>query len=179
MKVTRIHNSLKDLNKDIGNYERQLSRVMKVKEGHLESGRSESVARRPNTKAGYRQPNSSHLIRSGTKQVNEVEKRRKSRSPSKGWSYSDEKNLICKEVIGNKNSPTTVEVVVRTKSSKKRSRSVQPSRTEHEIPTRDHPGRNLSLNVNPPSTQRKNASWGHIFQQQSSSTCDRNWYALH
>ncbi|XP_034244596.1 uncharacterized protein LOC117647123 [Thrips palmi] len=176
MKVARIQNSLKDLNKDIGNCELQL-KALKGKDGLSGAGRSQSVAKNPNIKSGNRLPSAPNLSRScmgGTKQFIETERTRKSRSPNKGWS-NEERNVLCKEVIGRRNSPTRVEVVVRTKSSKKRSRSVQPSRIDHETPTREQAGRNRSLALNQPSTERKNASWGHIFQQQSSSTGNINW----
>lgn len=180
MKVARIQNSLKDLNKDIGNCELQL-KALKGKDSHLGAARSQSVARNPNTKSGHhRLPNSTNFSRSGTsgtKQPSENQRTRKSRSPIKGWD-NEERNVFCKEIIGRRNSPTRVEVVVRTKSSKKRSRSVQPSRTDHEIPTREQSCKNRSLAPYQQSTEKKNASWGHIFQQQSSSIGDINWYLI-
>lgn len=175
MKVARIQNSLKDLNKDIGNCERQLSRVIKVNDSNVETGRSQNAAATAaarNVKSAYRQPNTSHISRSLTKHSSENQKLRRSHSSSKGLSVN-ERNIICKEVI-NKNA--TVEVVVRTTSPKKRSRSAQARRTNHEIPTRDSASRNKSSNNKDCSSQntQKNASWGHIFQHQSSSAGHRH-----
>ena len=181
MKVARIQHSLKDLNKDIGNCERQLSRVLKVKDSQAETSRSQSAAARNcNPKQGYRQPNVPYLAGSVSKPSFENLNARRSRSPRRSTS-GHERNIICKEVIGDKYAPTRVEVVVRTKSSKKRSRSAQAIRPEHEIPTRDTSSKNShslrpkdSLSVKG-AQGRKSTSWGHILLQQNSSASNTNW----
>ncbi|KAK3908090.1 Coiled-coil alpha-helical rod protein 1 [Frankliniella fusca] len=164
MKVARIQSSLKDLNKDIGNCERQMSRVLRANDSNLDMSRPQNATR--NVK---RQSGSSHLSRSLSKQISENQKLRGSRSSSKG----NERNVICKEVL-NKNA--TVEVVVRTKSPKKRSRSAQARQTNNEIRSRDNASRNKNPIMKSSSilNTHKNASWGHILQHQSSSACHHN-----
>lgn len=169
MKVARIQSSLRDLHKDIGNCERQLSRVLSVKDGQAEPvrSRSRSGARNQSSKTGNRPPTVSHLSRTVTKQTSVNQKARGSRSPTKAPNDED-RNVVYKEVNGSRHSPARVELVIRTKPYKRRSRSAQGDRGV-EIPSRDNVGDSRKVNANQ-STQRKNASWGHIFQQQSGSS---------
>lgn len=168
MKVAKIQSSLKDLNKDIGNCERQLSRALKGRDP--DRGRSQSATRNLNVKSGYRLADDSHLSRIASKQSCDISRSYEPRSLTKD-PHSRDKNVICKEVIGARNAATRVEVVVRTKSSSKRSRSAQGRGAEYDVPTRDRESRrSLTSKVRQDvDTQHKNSSWGHILQHQSLS----------
>lgn len=168
MKVAKIQSSLKDLNKDIGNCERQLSRALKGRD--QDRGRSQSATRNLNVKPGYRQSDDSHFSRIATKQSCDISRSCEPRSLTKDPQNRD-KNVLCKEVIGARNAATRVEVVVRTKSSSKRSRSAQGRRAEYDVATKDRESRRslMSKVRHDDDTQPKNSSWGHILQHQSCS----------
>lgn len=182
MKVARIQHSLKDLNKDIGNCERQLSKVLRDSHSESTRTRSQNVAsRNSNNKPVSLQASFSHLTRNGTsngfKLTNGNQKIPKSRPPNKTSPIDQERNVIRREIIGDKYAPTRVEVVVRTESCRKRSRSAQGNRTEHEIPTKDYSSKNKSIKqreFQSTTHGRKSTSWGHILQQQNSSSADAN-----